>query len=105
MVLLKFWMHISEKAQRERFEARRGDPLKSWKLTDEDWRNIARRADYEKAVADMLKRTDHEQAPWRVVAAESKPYARVVVVEAVIEALEQGLREAGQEPIELEAML
>jgi polyphosphate kinase 2 (PPK2 family) len=105
MVLVKFWMHISEQAQRERFESRRGDPLKSWKLTDEDWRNIARRADYEKAVADMLNRTDHKQAPWRVVAAESKPYARVVVVEAVIEALEQGLREAGQEPIELDAML
>jgi polyphosphate kinase 2 (PPK2 family) len=105
MVLVKFWMHISEKEQRERFEARRTDPLKSWKLTDEDWRNIAKRGDYEKAVADMLKRTDHKHAPWRVVAAESKPYARVVVVEAVIEALEQGLREAGQEPIELEAML
>jgi polyphosphate kinase 2 (PPK2 family) len=105
MVLVKFWMHISEKAQRERFEARRDDPLKSWKLTDEDWRNLARRSDYEKAVADMLKRTDHKHAPWRVVAAESKPYARVVVVEAVIEALEQGLRDGGQDPIELEAML
>jgi polyphosphate kinase 2 (PPK2 family) len=105
MVLVKFWMHVSEKAQRDRFEARRVDPLKSWKLTDEDWRNIARRGDYEKAVADMLKRTDHKHAPWTVVAAESKPYARVVVVEAVIKALEHGLREAGQQPIELEAML
>jgi len=105
MVLLKFWMHVSEKAQRQRFEARRVDPLKSWKLTDEDWRNIARRGDYEKAVADMLKRTDHKHAPWTVIAAESKPYARVAVLEAVIKALEQGLRDAGQEPLEVEAML
>ncbi len=105
MVLVKFWMHLSEKEQRARFEARRTDPLKSWKLTDEDWRNIARRPDYEKALADMLKRTDHKYAPWRVIAAESKPYARVAVVEAVIEALEEGLRSAGQEPTELEAML
>ena len=105
MVLVKFWMHLSEKAQRQRFEARRTDPLKSWKLTDEDWRNIARRGDYEKAVAAMLKRTDHKHAPWQVIAAESKPYARVAVVEAVIKALEDGLRSAGQEPIEIEAML
>ena len=105
MVLVKFWMHVSEKAQRDRFEARKTDPLKSWKLTDEDWSNIAKRPEYEKAVADMLKRTDHKHAPWTVVAAESKPYARVAVVEAVIDALEQGLRDAGQEPIELEAML
>ncbi|MGZ4287253.1 MAG: polyphosphate kinase 2 family protein [Solirubrobacteraceae bacterium] len=105
MVLVKFWMHLSEKEQRARFEARRTDPLKSWKLTDEDWRNIARRPDYEKALADMLKRTDHKYAPWRVIAAESKPYARVAVVDAVIEALEEGLRSAGQEPTELEAML
>jgi polyphosphate kinase 2 (PPK2 family) len=105
MVLLKFWMHVSEKAQRDRFEARKTDPLKSWKLTDEDWRNIGKRPEYEKAVADMLKRTDHKQAPWTVVAAESKPYARVAVVEAVIEALERGLRDNEQEPIALEAML
>ena len=105
MVMIKFWMHVSEKAQRDRFEARRTDPLKSWKLTDEDWRNIGKRPEYEKAVADMLKRTDHKHAPWIVIAAESKPYARVAVVEAVIDALERGLEGVGQEPVELEAML
>jgi polyphosphate kinase 2 (PPK2 family) len=105
MVLVKFWMHVSEKAQRDRFEARRRDPLKSWKLTEEDWRNIAKRAKYERAVSDMLERTDHKHAAWRVIAAENKPYARVAVVEAVIEALERGLRANGQEPIALEPML
>jgi len=105
VVLVKFWMHVSEKAQRDRFNSRKRDPLKSWKLTDEDWRNVAKRAEYERAVSDMLRYTDHRYAPWRVIAAENKPYARVAVVEAVIEALEQGLRDAGQQPISLDAML
>jgi polyphosphate kinase 2 (PPK2 family) len=47
----------------------------------------------------MLRKTDHDDAPWTVIAAESKPYARVAVLEAVIERLELGLRAAGQEPI------
>jgi polyphosphate kinase 2 (PPK2 family) len=105
MVLVKFWIHVSEKEQRRRFEARKTDPLKSWKLTDEDWRNIAKRDEYEQAVSDMLRRTDHKHSRWTVIAGESKPYARVAVLEAVIEALEQGLRDAGQEPIALAAEL
>jgi polyphosphate kinase 2 (PPK2 family) len=105
MVLVKFWMHISEKEQRKRFEARKDDPLKSWKLTDEDWRNFSKRPQYEQAVSDMLRRTDHKHSRWTVIAAESKPYARVAVLETVIEALEQGLRDAGEEPVALDAEL
>jgi AMP-polyphosphate phosphotransferase len=105
MVLVKFWMHISEPEQLRRYRARERDPLKQWKLTDEDWRNLARRRAYERAVADMLRHTDHELAPWRPIAAENKPYARVSVLEAVIEALEQGLRAVAQEPLDVEAAL
>jgi polyphosphate kinase 2 (PPK2 family) len=105
MVLVKFWLHLSEQEQLRRFRARERDPLKRWKLTDEDWRNLAHRPAYERAVGDMLRHTDHTQAPWRLIAAESKPYARVAVIETVIEALEQGLREAGQEPVQVEAAL
>ena len=105
MVLVKFWMHISEAEQLRRYRARERDPLKRWKLTDEDWRNLAHRASYERAVEDMLDRTDHELAPWRLIAAENKPYARVAVCETVIEAIEQGLRAAGQEPLDVEASL
>jgi polyphosphate kinase 2 (PPK2 family) len=105
MVLVKFWLHVSEEEQLRRFSARERDPLKRWKLTDEDWRNLAHRPAYERAVSDMLRLTDHEQAPWHVVPAESKPYARVAVLKAVVEALEQGLRDAGQEPLEIEAAL
>src|SRR5215212_6193589 len=65
-VLVKFWMHISEEEQLERFEARRDDPLKSWKLTDEDWRNREKRAEYEAAVDEMIERTSTAHAPWTV---------------------------------------
>jgi AMP-polyphosphate phosphotransferase len=105
MVLVKFWLHVSEDEQLRRFRARDRDPLKRWKLTGEDWRNLSRRADYEQAVEDMLEITDHEAAPWHVVAAESKRYARVEVLETVISAIEKALRANGQKPIEVEAAL
>jgi polyphosphate kinase 2 (PPK2 family) len=105
MVLVKIWMHVSEKEQLRRFRARERDVLKRWKLTDEDWRNVSHRPAYERAVRDMLRHTDHKRAPWRLIAAENKPYARVAVIETVIEALEHGLRAAGQDPIDVEASL
>jgi polyphosphate kinase 2 (PPK2 family) len=98
-VIVKFWLHISDAEQLKRFHARDKDPLKRWKLTDEDWRNRDKRPDYVRAIEAMLQHTDTPEAPWRVIAAESKPYARVAVVQTVIEALEQGLRHAGQEPL------
>jgi polyphosphate kinase 2 (PPK2 family) len=98
-VLVKFWLHISDAEQLHRFRGREQDPLKRWKLTDDDWRNREHRADYEKALVDMLSNTDHEPAPWTLIAAESKPYARVAVLEAVIDQLERGMRAAGQEPL------
>jgi polyphosphate kinase 2 (PPK2 family) len=104
-VLVKFWLEVSEKEQLRRFHARERDPLKRWKLTDEDWRNLSHRADYEQAVEDMLAETDHAAAPWHVVAAESKPYARVKVLELVISRIEQALRAIGREPIGVEASL
>lgn len=95
-ILVKFWMHLSADEQLRRFERRRSNPLKAWKLTDEDWRNRGRRADYEAAVEDMLVRTDVPEAPWTVLPAEDKRYARVAVVTRVCEAIEEGLRAAGQ---------
>jgi polyphosphate kinase 2 (PPK2 family) len=91
LVLVKFWLHISDAEQLERFEARRDDPLKAWKLTDEDWRNRAKRADYETAVDEMLERTSAPHAPWTVVEAESKRYARVKVAETVADRLAAAL--------------
>lgn len=105
MVLVKFWLQVSEREQLRRFHAREKDPLKRWKLTGEDWRNLSRRADYEPAVEEMLATTDTEVAPWTVVAAESKHYARVAVLETVIARMESALRDAGQEPVGTEAEL
>ena len=88
MVLVKFWLHLSPEEQLRRFERRRDDPLRAWKLTEEDWRNRERRPDYVAAVEEMLSRTHSEQAPWHVVAAESKRFARVAVLETVVAAME-----------------
>jgi polyphosphate kinase 2 (PPK2 family) len=73
-------------------------PLKSWKLTDEDWRNREKRPRYEEAVEEMLERTDREKAPWRVIPAESKRFARVEVIRLVNQEIESGMLRMGQEP-------
>jgi polyphosphate kinase 2 (PPK2 family) len=90
MIIVKLFLHISEAEQLERFERRREDPLKGWKLTDEDWRNREKRPAYEAALEEMFERTDTERAPWRIVPAESKRYARVRVMREVISAIEEG---------------
>jgi polyphosphate kinase 2 (PPK2 family) len=104
-VLVKLWLHVSEEEQLRRFRAREQNPLKRWKLTGEDWRNLSRRADYQVAVEEMLTRTDQSEAPWEVVAAESKPHARVRVIEIVIDRIEAALRAQGREPVDPDAHL
>ena len=98
MILLKFWMHIADEEQLRRFKRRETEPLKTWKLTDEDWRNREKRTAYEQAIEDMLERTDHPLARWHLVEAESKRYARVRVVETAIAQIEQGMRDRGFDP-------
>ncbi len=95
MILVKFWLHISDEEQLRRFERRRADPLKRWKLTDEDWRNRHRRTEYEAAVEDMVERTDHAAARWILVEADSKRWARVRVLERTCEAIETGMAARG----------
>ncbi|WP_433360671.1 polyphosphate kinase 2 family protein [Streptosporangium sp. CA-115845] len=97
MILVKFWMHVSEDEQLRRFQDRAGDPLRAWKLTDEDWRNREKRPLYEAAVEDMLARTDHPKAPWHVVPGDDKRLARVTVVETVCAAIEAELAARGYE--------
>jgi polyphosphate kinase 2 (PPK2 family) len=95
MVLVKFWMHLTEDEQLRRFQSREKDPLRRWKLTDEDWRNRRKRKHYERAVEEMLEKTDHAAAPWTLVEAENKRWARVRVLESVVEATETGLQKHG----------
>jgi polyphosphate kinase 2 (PPK2 family) len=99
MIIAKFWLHISGEEQLKRFKRREQDPLKNWKLTDEDWRNRGRREEYENAIEEMLAKTDHELGRWCLVEAESKRYARVKVIEPTIAAIEEGMRKNGLEPV------
>jgi polyphosphate kinase 2 (PPK2 family) len=94
-VLVKLWLHVSDEEQLRRFEKRQNNSLKSWKITDEDWRNREKRSLYTEAVEDMLARTEHQQAPWHLIEADSKRYARVKVIETVNAEIERGMRESG----------
>jgi polyphosphate kinase 2 (PPK2 family) len=99
MILVKLWMHISDSEQLKRFKRREKNPLKAWKLTDEDWRNREQRSQYAEAVEDMLARTHHDpHARWHVIEGDSKRYARVKVLETVIAEIEEGMRRHGKEP-------
>ena len=98
LLLIKFWMHISDDEQLRRFKQREKSALKRWKLTDEDWRNREKRKAYEEAVEDMFDRTDHPQGAWDVIAGEDKGFARVKVVETVCERVEAALAARGLKP-------
>lgn len=91
VILVKFWLQISPEEQLTRFTARAGDPLRAWKLTDEDWRNRDKADQYADAADDMLRLTDHDLAPWDLVEAEQKRYARVKVLETLNARIEQGI--------------
>ncbi len=90
-ILVKFWLHVSQDEQLRRFEERRDTPYKSWKLTDEDWRNRDKWDLYTEAVEDMLLKTSTTVAPWTVVPANDKLYARVHVLQTVVDTLERQL--------------
>jgi len=96
-VLIKLWLEISDAEQLKRFTERERDPLKRWKLTDDDWRNRARRADYEVAADEMLVTTSIDEAPWDVIPAERKHVARAIVLETIISRTEEGMRRNGIE--------
>ena len=91
MIILKLWLHISEDEQLKRFEKRRDDPLKSWKLTADDWDNRRKRPAYSEAIEEMLARTSTPYAPWTIVEANDKYHARVKVVKTLADAIEKSL--------------
>lgn len=95
-VVLKFWLHIDKDEQERRFKERQENPAKSWKITDEDWRNREKWDQYESAVNEMLVRTSTTYAPWVVVEGNSKYYARVKVLKTVVDALEARIKEVNK---------
>lgn len=92
-VVLKFWIHIDRDEQERRFNDRMRNPEKQWKITDEDWRNREKWDQYEEAVNEMLEKTSTKDAPWIVVEGNSKYYARIKVLETVVDALEKKIKE------------
>jgi len=90
-VIVKFWLAISRDEQLRRFEEREETGFKRFKITEEDWRNREKWEDYEIAVCDMIDRTSAEIAPWTLVEANNKYYARIKVLKTLCEAIEKAL--------------
>ncbi len=87
IVLCKFWLQISKAEQLRRFKARENTAFKQFKITADDWRNRKKWGAYEQAVADMVYRTSTEIAPWTLVEAEDKNFARIKVLSTIVRAL------------------
>ena len=92
-IIFKFWLHISQDEQLRRFQERERTHYKSWKLTDEDWRNRGKWDDYARAADDMLLKTSTPDARWTIVEANDERYARIKVLSTVVDKL---ARELGQ---------
>ncbi|AGI47591.1 hypothetical protein TALC_00592 [Thermoplasmatales archaeon BRNA1] len=90
-IVIKFWLDITKDEQEVRFNARKEDPLKSWKLTDEDWRNREKWDVYEEYVDRMIASTNTPYAPWVVVPANNKKAAQMQVMSAVVSELKKRL--------------
>lgn len=91
MVVVKFWMQITPEEQLNRFTERSNNPAKEWKLTDEDWRNREKRPKYQPALEEMLLKTSTLVAPWTVIEANDKLFARIKVLRTVVNTLEKAL--------------
>jgi polyphosphate:AMP phosphotransferase len=93
VIVVKFWLAISEAEQLARFRERESTPWKNFKITKEDWRNRKKWQAYAAAVNDMVERTSSDLAPWTLVEAEDKRYARVKVLRTLVEAVERARNE------------
>jgi polyphosphate kinase 2 (PPK2 family) len=91
VVLVKFWLQISQEEQLRRFKAREETDYKRHKITEDDWRNREKWDAYRQAVGDMVDRTSTEIAPWTLVEAESKRFARLKIIETICTRVEAAL--------------
>jgi polyphosphate:AMP phosphotransferase len=90
-IVLKYWLHVSHEEQLRRFREREATPHKQHKMNAEDWRNRRKRAAYEIAVGDMLALTGPENAPWHLVPANNKRFARLEVLRTASRRIEAAL--------------
>ena len=98
-VLAKFWVHISREEQLRRFEERKAIGYKSWKLTDEDWRNRQKWGAYEDAVEDMLVKTSTSGSPWTLIEGNDKYWARTRILSQLVKILSTELKYAPADPL------
>jgi len=91
-VIFKFWMHISKDEQLRRFRERKRTNYKSWKITEEDWRNRGKWEDYLVAAEEMLLKTSTPNSPWTLVEANDKYYSRIKVLRTVVDKLKHTLQ-------------
>ena len=95
-IVIKFWLQISDDEQLRRFKERQDTEFKRFKITDEDWRNREKWDAYVTAVCDLVDRTSTGQAPWTLVEANDKNFARVKVIKTVCERVEAALGGEGK---------
>ncbi len=90
-ILVKFWVAITKEEQLKRFRERQKIAFKQFKITEEDWRNRKKWGDYERAVCDMVERTSTAHAPWNVMPANDKLFARIAMLRTLCEQVEHSL--------------
>ena len=91
-IVLKFFVNIDKDTQLARFTARQKNPAKSWKITDEDWRNRDKWDKYTEAIHDMVEKTSTKAAPWIMVEGNSKKYARLKILQTIIAEADKRLK-------------
>lgn len=89
VVVVKFWLAISKDEQLARFKSREATRFKRFKITDDDWRNRKKWDEYQVAASEMIERTSTSYAPWNIIDANDKHYARVRVLDTVRKAIEK----------------
>ena len=98
MVIIKFWLHISEKEQAKRFKKLRGDKLTAWQVSHEDDAQHQAYEKYQQAVEEMLARTEAAHAPWTIVEATDKQFTALKVIETIVRTLEARLGDKAPAP-------
>jgi polyphosphate kinase 2 (PPK2 family) len=88
-IIVKLYLHISKDEQLFRFKRREADPMKHWKINEEDWRNRKKWEQHNAAAEDMFDKTSTDIAPWNVIAANYKWHARVKTVRSVVDAVQK----------------
>ena len=91
-IVVKFWLAISKEEQLKRFKAREETPFKRFKITEDDWRNRQKWDQYERAVCEMVERTSTEIAPWTLVPANDKRFARIIVLQTICRRIEEEMQ-------------